>query len=414
MHAGQQWSALRAKIAGRQVKRGMNAGGGVRRRAIGAGIGCVAVLAAGGAYYWYDNAVSVSDRGPRAAGRPAVPVTVAVAERRDVPIYLTGLGSVQALLSIDIQTRVDGELQQVMFTEGQHVKKGDVLAKIDPRPFQAAFDQAKAKRAQDEAALVAADKDLTRAKTLSLKSFETQQNVDLQQAKVDQLKASIAADEAAMESAQTQLDYATIVAPSDGRVGIRRVDPGNIVHAADTRPITSLVLMQPCAVLFVLPATNLTDVRQALKHGPVEVTAFDENGRTALSTGQLLLIDNAIDQATANIRLKAIFSNDDDILWAGEFVNARILVDTRRDVLTVPSTSIQSGPKGAFTWVVAANNTAEARAIEVGPATDDVTIITAGLAEGDRVVVAGHYKLQSKAPVVASLMQPSPQSRSSK
>jgi membrane fusion protein, multidrug efflux system len=402
------------QIAGRQVKRGMNAAGGVRRQAIGAGIGCAAVLAAGGAYYWYDNAASVSDKGPRATGRPAVPVTVAVAERRDVPIYLTGLGSVQALLSIDIQTRVDGELQQVMFTEGQHVRKGDVLAKIDPRPFQAVLDQAKAKRAQDEAALVAAEKDLTRAKTLSLKSFETQQNVDLQQAKVDQLKASIAADEAAMESAQTQLDYATIVAPSDGRVGIRRVDPGNIVHAADTRPITSLVLMQPCAVLFVLPATNLTDVRQALKRGPVEVTAFDENGRAALSTGQLLLIDNAIDQATANIRLKAIFSNDDDILWAGEFVNARILVDTRRDVLTIPSASIQSGPKGAFTWVVAANNTAEARAIEVGPATDDVTVITAGLAEGDRVVVAGHYKLQSKAPVVASLIQSSPQPRSRK
>jgi membrane fusion protein, multidrug efflux system len=374
----------------------------------------VAVLAAVVAYYWYHFAMPVSDKGPRATGRAAVPVTVAVAERRDVAIYLTGLGTVQGLLSIDIQARVDGELQQVMFTEGQHVKKGDVLAKIDPRPFQATFDQAKARRAQDEAALVAAEKDLTRAKTLSLKSFETQQNVDLQQAKVDQLKASIAADEAAMESAQTQLDYATIVAPSDGRVGIRRVDPGNIVHAADTRPITSLVLMQPCAVLFVLPATNLTDVRQALQRGPVEVTAFDENGRTALSTGQLLLIDNAIDQATANIRLKAIFSNGDDILWAGEFVNARILVDTRRDVLTVPSASIQSGPKGAFTWVVAANNTAEARAIEVGPATDDVTIITAGLAEGDRVVVAGHYKLQSKAPVVASLIQPPPQPRSSK
>jgi membrane fusion protein, multidrug efflux system len=381
---------------------------------MGVGIGCVAVLAAGGAYYWYDSTMSVSDKGRRAAARPAVPVTVTVAERRDVPIYLTGLGTVQALLSIDIQARVDGEMQQVMFTEGQHVKKGDVLAKIDPRPFQAAFDQAKAKRAQDVAGLVAAEKDLTRAKTLVLKSFETQQNVDLQQAKVDQLKASIAADEAAMESAQTQLDYTTIVAPSDGRVGIRRVDPGNIVHAADTRPITSLVLMQPCAVLFVLPATNLTDVRQALSRGPVEVTAFDENGRTALSTGQLLLIDNAIDQATANIRLKAIFPNDDDVLWAGEFVNARILVDTRHDVLTIPTVSIQSGPKGAFTWVVAANNTAEPRAIEIGPATDDVTIITAGLAEGDRVVVAGHYKLQSKAPVVASLMQPSPPRRPSK
>jgi multidrug efflux system membrane fusion protein len=161
-----------------------------------------------------------------------------------------------------------------------------------------------------------------------------------------------------------------------------------------------------------LPATNLTDVRQALKRGPVEVTAFDENGRTALSTGHLLLIDNAIDQATANIRLKAIFSNDDDILWAGEFVNARILVDTRRDALTIPTASVQSGPQGVFTWVVTANNTAEPRTIVVGAATDDVTIVTAGLAEGDRVVVAGHYKLRSKAPVEASLIQPSPLARS--
>jgi len=332
-------------IIGGKVKFG-SAGDTTRRRTIRGGIACLTVLAAGGAYLWYDSATSVADKGARATGRPAVPVTVAVAERRDVPIYLTGLGSVQALLSIDIQARVDGELQQVMFTEGQHVKKGDLLAKIDPRPFQATLDQAKAKRAQDAAALIAAEKDLTRAKTLSLKSFETQQNVDLQQAKVDQLKASIAADEAAMESAQTQLDYATIVAPSDGRVGIRRVDPGNIVHASDTRPITSLVLMQPCAVLFVLPATNLTAVRQALKRGPVEVTAFDENGRTALSTGQLLLIDNAIDQATANIRLKAIFSNDDDVLWAGEFVNARILVDTQRDVLTFPPRQSKADHRG--------------------------------------------------------------------
>jgi multidrug efflux system membrane fusion protein len=396
---------------GSKVQFAINRGDRIRRRAISVGIACLAILAGCGAFYWYSSAMSVPDRGPRAAGRPAVPVTVAVAERRDVPIYLTGLGTVQAMFSIDIQVRVDGELQEVMFTEGQHVKKGDVLAKLDARPFQATLDQAKAKRAQDAAMLIAAEKDLTRGKTLSLKSFETQQNVDQQQAKVDQLKASIAADEAAMESARTQLDYATIVAPSDGRIGIRRIDPGNIVHAADAKPITSLVRTQPCAVVFVLPATNLTDVREALKRGAVEVTAFDENGRIPLSTGQLLLIDNAIDQATATIRLKAMFPNDDEILWPGEFVNARTLVDTRHNVLTIPTSSIQNGPQGVFTWVVTANSTAEPRPIEVGPTTDDLTIITAGLAEGDRVVVAGHYKLQSKAPVVASLIQPSASSR---
>jgi membrane fusion protein, multidrug efflux system len=378
-----------------------------RHRAIPIGIACLAILAGGVAFYWFGSANSVLDRGPRAAGRPAVPVTVAIAERREVPIYLTGLGTVEAMFTIEIHAQIDGQLQQVMFTEGQHVKKGDVLAKIDPRPFQAALDQAKAKRAQDAAMLVAAEKDLTRAKTLSLKSFETQQTVDQQQAKVDQLRASIAADEAAIESAQTQLDYATIVAPNDGRVGIRRVDPGNIVHAADTKPITSLVLTQPCAVIFILPATNLADVRAALKRGAVEVTAFDQDSLVALSSGRLLLIDNAIDQATATIRLKALFDNEDEALWPGQFVNARTLVDTRRNALTVPTAAIQNGPQGVFTWIVTANNTAEPRMIEVGPTTGDLTIITAGLTEGDRVVIGGQYKLQSKAPVVASLTGPS-------
>jgi multidrug efflux system membrane fusion protein len=389
------------------VRLAITAGSRVRRRMIPVAIACFA-LVGGGAFYWYGPNPSVSGAVPRSVGRPGVPVTVAIAERRDVPIYLTGLGTVQALFSVDIQTQVDGQLQEVMFTEGLHVKKGDVLAKIDPRPLQAALDQAKAKRAQDAATLVAAEKDLVRGKTLSLKSFETQQNVDLQQAKVDQLRAAIAADEAAMESAQTQLDYATIVAPSDGRVGIRRVDPGNVLRAADAKPITSLMLTQPCAVIFILPATNLRDVREALKRGTVEVTAFDQDGVVALSIGRLLLIDNAIDQATATIRLKALFDNEEELLWPGEFINARTLVETRRDALTVPTMAVQNGPHGLFTWVVTANNAAEPRSIEVGPATDELTIVTAGLADGDRVVIAGQYRLQSKTPVVASLVQPSP------
>ena len=216
-----------------------------------------------------------------------------------------------------------------------------------------------------------------------------------------------------IETAQTQLDYTTIMAPSDGRIGMRLVDPGNMVHASDTKPIANLVLDQPCAVLFTLPATNLTDVREALKRGPVEVTAFDQDNRIALSTGKLLLIDNAIDQATATIRLKAMFANDDDVLWPGEFVNARILVETRHNALTVPTAAIQSGPRGLFTWVVTPNNTAEPRPIEVGPATGDLTIVTAGLTDGDRVVTAGQYKLQPKAPVVAELCAACPPARPS-
>jgi len=395
-----------ARVLVVQMQSPVNAGAGMRRAAW-VGAGCLALVATGGSFYWFASASSVSDTAPRAAERSPVPVTVAVATLQDVPIYLTGLGTVQAMFSIDIQAQVDGQLQQVLFTEGQQVKKGDVLAKIDPRPFQAALDQAKAKRAQDAATLVAAEKDLTRYTTLSLKNFATQQNVDQQQAKVDQLKASIAADEAAMESAQTQLDFATIVAPSDGRIGIRRVDPGNVVRAADAKPITSLMLTQPSAVVFILPATNLRDVREALKRGPVEVVAFDQDGLAALSSGQLLLIDNSIDQATSTIRLKAVFANEDESLWPGQFVNARTLVDTRRNAVTVPTAAIQNGPQGVFTWVVMGNNTAEPRSIAIGPATGDLTIVTSGLAEGERVVVAGQYKLQSKVPVAPSLVRPS-------
>jgi membrane fusion protein, multidrug efflux system len=209
-----------------------------------------------------------------------------------------------------------------------------------------------------------------------------------------------------METAQTQFDYTTIVAPSDGRIGIRLVDPGNMVRATDSKSLATLVLTQPSTVLFTLPATSLGEVRGALKRGPVEVTAFDQNNRLALATGKLLLIDNVIDQAASAIRLKALFANEDEALWPGDFVNARLLAETRRDALTVPSAAIQSGPKGLFTWVVAGNNIVEPRAVEVGPAADNLTIVTSGLTEGERVVTAGQYKLQAKAPVAVASLPP--------
>jgi membrane fusion protein, multidrug efflux system len=381
-------------------------------RASGRRIGSIAagltLLIGGGAAYFHFVQAPAPPPAARGGGRPAVPVSVAVASRQDVPIYLTGIGTVQAYFTIDIHAKVDGELQEVLFTEGQHVKKGDVLAKIDPRLYQAALDQAKAKRAQDAATLIAAEKDLARAKALALKSFDTQQNVDQQQAKVDQLKASIMADEALIETAQTQFDYTTIVAPSDGRIGIRLVDPGNMVRASDSKSLATLVQTQPSAVLFTLPATSLSEVREALKRGPVEVTAFDQSNRLALATGKLLLIDNVIDQAAAAIRLKALFPNENEALWPGDFVNAHLLVEGRRNALVVPSSAVQSGPHGLFTWVVAGDNTVEPRPIEVGPTTGDLTIITAGVADGERIVTAGQYKLQAKARVVMASLPPSP------
>jgi multidrug efflux system membrane fusion protein len=360
-------------------------------------VAVTAIAAAGASWYALQGPAPV--RAERPPARAAVPVNVAAAARRDMQIYLGGLGTVQALYTVGIHSQVDGKLIDVLFTEGQHVKKGDVLVKIDPRLYQAALDQAKAKKAQDTAALGAAEKDLVRFKTLALKSFETQQNVDLQQAKVDQTKAAIAADDAAIETAQTQFDYTTIAAPSDGRIGVRLVDPGNLVRASDQGSIAILTRTQPIAVMFTLPARSIDDVRDAMARGPVEITAFDHDNRRALSTGKLLLIDNMIDQTTATIRLKAVFANEDERLWPGEFVNARLLVETRPNALVVPSIAVQRGPQGLFAWVVNDKNIAEFRKIEVGPATGDLTIITSGLADGERVVTDGQYKLQKDVPV---------------
>jgi len=360
----------------------------------------MAVVAAGGAGAVYAlQSRTDPARAERPAARPAVPVSVAPVARRDLPIYLTGLGTVQAQYTVGIHSQVDGKIVDVLFTEGQHVNKGDVLVKIDPRLYQAALDQAKAHKALDQAALVAAQKDLVRFSALAAKSFETQQNVDLQQAKVDQAKASIAADEAAIESAQTNLDYTAITAPTDGRIGVRLVDPGNLVRASDQNAIAMLTRTQPITVLFTLPAQSLDDVRAALARGAVEVTAFDRDNRKALATGKLLLIDNMIDQTTSTIRLKAEFANADEELWPGEFVNARLKVDTRVDALVVPSTAVQRGPQGLFAWVVDEKNAAHPQKIEIGPSTDDVTIVESGLADGARVVTDGQYKLQQGATV---------------
>src|SRR5262244_1767060 len=359
---------------------------------------CLAAFAMGGAAYWYWGQGS----GAHAARMPAragVPVTVAIVQRQDVPIYLTGLGTVQASFTVGIHSQVDGKLQEVLFTEGQQVKKGDVLAKIDPRLFQAALDQAKAKKAQDVAQFISASKDLERSNTLVKSNITSQQIVDQQQGKVDQLKALIEADEAMIQTAQTNLEYTTITAPNDGRMGVRLVDPGNIVHANDQGSIATLVLTRPSAVLFTLPARALDDIRGAMARGPVEVTAFDQDNRRALATGTLLLVDNTIDQASATIRLKAMFPNEDDKLWPGEFVNARLLLEIRKDAVVVPSAAIQRGPEGLFVWIVNANGLAETRPIEVGPAYDKLTIVTSGLSGGERIVTDGQYKLQRSVPV---------------
>jgi membrane fusion protein, multidrug efflux system len=372
-----------------EAAQGVNVGRG--RRIL---LFCAVVIAVGGTGAWYLQPGPEPVRAARTSGPAAVPVTVATAAKRDLPIYLTGLGAVQASFTIGIRSQVDGQIEEVLFTEGQQVKKGDVLVKIDPRLYQAALDQAKAKRKQDEAQLSSAQKDLARSRTLVDKSFQTQQVVDQQQAKVDQLTASLDADDAAIETAQTQLAYTLITAPSDGRMGVRMIDPGNVVRSADSSIIATLTLTKPIAVVFTLSARSLNDVREAQARGPVEVTAFSQDNVKPLSKGTLLLIDNIVDQASATMRLKAMFANEDEKLWPGDFVNARVLIDVRKDVLVIPAPAIQRGPDGVFTWVVKPEGVVDARPITVGPTTADETIVTSGLSEGERVVVNGQYKLR--------------------
>lgn len=361
----------------------------------------VAILAAGGLLYrqWGPVPASPTERGARAPARPPAPVSIATVTRQDVPIYLTGIGTVQASFTVNIRSQVDGNLQEVLFTEGQHVRKGDVLARIDPRLFQAALDQAIARQKQNIALLSGAEKDLVRSRTLAQKDIGTQQNVDQQQTKVDQLKASIEADSAAIATARTQLDYTTITASSDGRIGVRLLDPGNLVRVSDAGAIATLVLTRPSAVHFTLPARALPEIRRAMARGPVAVTAFDQDNSRVLGNGTVLLIDNIINQATDTMRLKATFANDDEQLWPGQYVNARVLVETQRGVLAVPSAAVQRGPQGLFAWVVTARDTVEARPLQVGATTGDTTVVVTGLGEGERVVTDGHYRLQRGGPI---------------
>jgi multidrug efflux system membrane fusion protein len=363
------------------------------------------VVAVAGVGAWYGLERAEPDGVVKAAAAP-VPVTVAIASREDLPIYLSGLGVVQASFTVGIRAQVIGMLEQVLFKEGEHVRKGDVLAKIDPRLYQAALDSAKAKKEQDEAQLISARKDLQRSRTLVNQFFETKQVVDQQQAKVDQVIAMVDSDRATIETAQTNLDYTSVVAPSDGRMGVRLIDPGNIVHPSDSSPIVTLTLTQPSAVMFTLSARSLNDVRDAMASGPVEVTAFSQDNRRTLGKGTLLLIDNMVDQASATMRMKAMFANEDEQLWPGDFVNARVSLKVLPGALTVPSAAIQTGPDGIFTWVVGEGDVVQARPITSGPTTDGRTVIKLGLTEGDRVVVSGQYKLRQNSKVTLTLSAP--------
>lgn len=331
-----------------------------------------------------------------ASGAPEnrpVPVVTALVEQKDLPIYLEGLGSVTPIQSVLVKTQVDGRLDQVFFKEGQFVKKGERIAQIDPRPFSIALSQAQAALARDRAQLDNAKRNYERYKTLAKEAIVPEQQVTDQLAQVEQLAGTIASDQAAIDSARLQLDFASIEAPLDGVTGVRRVDPGNVVRAADVGGIVVITQLDPIAVLFTLPQDDLPRVSSQMALGPLEVEAFARDGVTRLGAGKVALIDNEIDPATATMRLKAELPNPDKQLWPNQFVKARLLLMTKKGALVVPATAVQRGPRGTFVYVVQPDQTAATKPVEVELLQgEDATI--RGLEAGETVIIEGQTQLR--------------------
>ena len=324
----------------------------------------------------------------------AEPVTVALAETRDVPIWLSGIGSVSPLNAVTVKARVDGQLDSVRFAEGQDVHAGDVLASIDPRMFQAALNQAEAKQAQDQANLGNARTDLARYQKLAASAFAPTQQVDTQRATVAQLEAQVQQDQAAVAMARLQLDFTTVTAPLDGRVGLRLVDPGSIIHASDPGGIVTVTQMQPIAALFAVPQDDLPDIRAAMTKGDVPVVAYSRDSDRMLARGKLVFVDSQVDAATGQIKLKAQFENADLGLWPGQFIDARVLVKTLSRATVVPVNAVEHGQNGAYVFRVNQDNTVEVRRVKISTTTPAVAVITDGVAAGERIVVTGQYRLQ--------------------
>ena len=362
-----------------------------RRWLIAIGIVVAAVLV-----YWL---VQVFRPKPKPKPPPAIPADIATAKTADVAVYVEGLGTVQAFYTVTVTARVDGQIQSVNFIEGQEVRKGAVLAQIDPRPLQAAFDQAKAAAAKDTATLVNARRDLERYELLAPEELASKQTVDTQHSLVAQLDAQVKGDEANVASAQTQLDYARITSPINGRTGIRLVDPGNNVHASDTAGIVVVTQLQPISVIFSLPEDALKQVSDAVNRGSVVAIALSRNRREELDRGTLALIDNQIDQTTGTIKLKATLPPAGRTLWPGEIVHVKVLTDVLHNAVVIPSSALQRGPNGVFTYVVQKDSSIEPVDLTVGEPDGDNVVVEKGVSSGQQVVASNQYRLQPKAHV---------------
>jgi multidrug efflux system membrane fusion protein len=360
----------------------------------------VVILLAGSGYWWFWQRPPAAAPAARAGSTP-IPVVVTAATLKDVPIYLDGLGTVQASANVTVKPMIDGPLQEVRFTEGQDVGVGDVLARIDPRPYQAALDLAAAKKRQDEATLANARVDLARYQKLAATAYTSAQQADTQRSLVAQLEAQVAGDQAQIDTARTQLSYTTIVSPVEGRTGIRQVDAGNIVHAADAAGLVVITTLKPISVLFTLPQQSLPMVAAAQAEGPPEVLALRQisgttTERPVLDRGKLVVLDNQVDPSTGTIKLKASFPNAKLALWPGAFVTVRLLVATRHNAVVVPPVAVQRGPRGAYLYVLNDDQTVSRRAVSIGHEDLVASIVTDGLKPGEQVVVDGAARLTDK------------------
>src|SRR6202044_142307 len=336
-----------------------------------------------------------SQKKAQAAGPRAVSVAVATVQKQDVPVYQVGLGTVTAFYTANIKSRVDGQIMRVNFQEGQTVKEGDLLILIDPRPYQVQLEQMQAQLFKDQASLRDARLNFDRYTTLIPSGSIAQQQVDTQKATVDQLDGQVRTDQAQIDNAKLELVYCNITAPFTGRVGLRQVDPGNIVHAADTNPMLILTQLQPIAVVFTLPEDQLPTVAQHMKNSTLLVEAYSRDNQIKLATGKLQTIDNQIDQTTGTAKLKAVFDNKDNQLWPNQFVNANLLLETQKKSTVLPTAAILRGPQGTFVYLVKPDKTVEARTVTIALTQGNSTAVASGLHPGDTVVTDGQDKLQT-------------------
>jgi multidrug efflux system membrane fusion protein len=354
------------------------------------------VLAVGGLGYFgwqrfYGESHEAAANAQKTARNP-VRVTVAPVEKTDFPVYLTSLGTVQAFNTVVVRSRVDGQIDKIAFTEGQLVSQGDLLAEIDPRPYQAALDQAKAKKEQDEANLANTNLDLQRF--LKLGEFATRQQIDTQRSNVSQLTAQIAADAAAISNAATQLDYTAIKAPISGVVGLRQVDVGNIVNAATQTGIVTITQIEPIAVIFTAPEEQLPYINEGQAAQPLKTIAITTDGKKPLAEGTLAVVNNQVDSTSGTIRLKGVFANKDHALWPGQSVSTRLLVKTIKNATVVPDDAIQHGNEGLYVYTVNQDNKAELRKVKVSQSIDGRSVIDQGLSPGQQVITSGQFKVQ--------------------